>query len=150
MDCLVQRGTACVTVLDISGAALVRAKKRLGSTGEHVVWIESNVTAEWSVPRVDIWHDRAVFHFLTDPADRARYTEHLRRGLRPGGTLIMATFAPDGPEKCSGLPTMRYSPEQLAAELGPGFRLVESVPELHRTPFGTTQSFAYSRFIFGG
>lgn len=146
MDALIQRGLNCIRVLDVSGVALRRAKERLGAAGDRVSWIQTDVTEDWTVPLVDAWHDRAVFHFLTDPSDRRRYTQHLRSGLRPGGTLIIATFALDGPEKCSGLPTVRYSPETLAAELGDGFRLVDAVSETHHTPFGTTQSFIYARF----
>jgi len=138
----------CVTVLDISRAALNRAKARLGAEHGRVRWIEADVTADWQVPTVDIWHDRAVFHFLTRAADRARYLAHVRCGLRGGGTLIMATFGPDGPAKCSGLPVMRYSPDALAAELGAEFRLQEAIPERHTTPSGTTQAFWYSRFTF--
>ena len=95
-------------------------------------WIEADVTGEWTVPRVDIWHDRAVFHFLTDPEDRVRYRERLFQGLRPGGSAVIATFGPHGPLTCSGLRTARYAPEQLAAELGGAFRLRETVRELHR------------------
>jgi hypothetical protein len=109
-------------------------------------WIAADVTGDWSLKPMDIWHDRAVFHFLTDAADRTRYVRHLRETLKRDGSAIIATFALDGPEKCSGLPVARYSPETLAAELGDGFALVESVPHVHRTPWGTTQSFQYSRF----
>ena len=143
---LVERGVKCVFVLDVSGAALERAKARLGQRQEQVVWIEADVTGEWEVPIVDIWHDRAVFHFLTDASDRHRYVEHMRRAVTPGGAVVMATFAPDGPEKCSGLPVVRYSPETLSAELGSEFRVVESLLEQHQTPFGTVQSFCYTRF----
>lgn len=146
MDHLVAHGASCVTVLDISGAALDRARTRLGDLSSNISWIESDVTCEWTVPTVDIWHDRAVFHFLTEPSDRVAYCSKLKQGLRPGGSLIIATFAPDGPQKCSGLPTLRYSPESLNQELGSQFVLEESTRELHRTPFGTTQQFYYSRF----
>ena len=95
---------------------------------------------------MDIWHDRAVFHFLTEACDRRTYVGHLRRTLKTGGTAIVATFAPDGPETCSGLPVCRYSPSLLAAELGDGFTLMESLAHHHRTPWGATQSFQYSRF----
>jgi len=111
-----------------------------------VSWIEADVMDDWPVPSVNIWHDRAVFHFLTDANHRARYRERLREGLLPGGTLIVATFGPNGPDRCSGLPTIRYSPEALAAEFGAPFRLEESIRESHATPFGTTQEFWYSRF----
>ena len=94
----------------------------------------------------DIWHDRAVFHFLMSPGDRACYVTNLRRTLKRGGAAIIATFAPDGPERCSGLPVARYSPETLAIQLGDDFDLVESVFHVHTTPKGATQSFQYSRF----
>ena len=109
-------------------------------------WIEADVTADWDVAPVDIWHDRAVFHFLTDPEERARYVAHLRASVRPGGTAIIATFAQDGPERCSGLACVRYSPDAIQRELGQGFRLEESIPESHRTPFDTVQQFEYHRF----
>jgi len=146
VDHLVAQGASCVTVLDVSGAALERARTRLGPHAGSVSWIESDVTSEWAVPTVDIWHDRAVFHFLTEPSDRAAYRNRLEQGLRLGGSLIIATFGPDGPQKCSGLPTIRYSPESINQELGSRFRLEESTRELHQTPFGTIQEFWYSRF----
>lgn len=146
MDYLLRRELSCVTVLDVSGAALERSRLRLGADAARVTWIEADVTAAWPVPRVDIWHDRAVFHFLTDAGDRGRYLERVREGLVPGGALIIATFAPDGPKTCSGLPVARYEPQTLAAAFGDGFRLEESRPERHRTPRGATQSFWYTRF----
>ena len=144
---LTHRDAACVCVLDISAAALARAQARLGQSALRVQWIEADVTGEWPVPTVDIWHDRAVFHFLTDPQDRLRYRARLEQAVQPGGAVIIATFAPDGPEKCSGLPVVRYSPEVMEATLGAGFRLQEAVRESHATPFGTTQEFWYSRFL---
>jgi hypothetical protein len=143
----VAHGLDCVAVLDVSGAALARAKARIGSAAEALTWIESDVAADWSLKPMDIWHDRAVFHFLTDAETRARYRAHLMQTLRTRGTAIIATFAPDGPDTCSGLPVTRYSPEALAAELGGQLCLVESVRHLHRTPWGTTQAFQYSRFV---
>ena len=104
------------------------------------------MTGDWPVPTVDIWHDRAVFHFLTEDSARQRYRARLKQAVPSGGSVIIATFALDGPEKCSGLPVRRYSPESLEAEFGAGFRLMEAVRESHRTPFGTTQEFWYSRF----
>jgi len=136
----------CIAVLDISEAALERAKGRLGERGTVPTWIASDVTAEWSLKPMDIWHDRAVFHFLTDASDRARYVRHLLDTLKPNGAAIIATFALDGPQRCSGLPVSRYSPDTLAAELGEGLRLVESEAHRHQTPAGTSQSFQYSRF----
>ena len=149
VDFLLDRALSCVTVLDISGAALARARERLGPRQSQVTWIEADVTADWVVPAVDVWHDRALFHFLTDAADRQRYHAGLRRSLRRGGTAIIATFGPQGPERCSGLPVVRYDPHALEAELGQPFRREESVQETHRTPLGPTQNFWYSRFTFG-
>ena len=106
MDFVLEKGVGCVYVLDISGAALARARARLGEHARRVTWLEADVTADWQVPSVDIWHDRAVFHFLTSAGDRARYIARLRTALRTGGSAIIATFAPDGPDRCSGLPCM--------------------------------------------
>jgi SAM-dependent methyltransferase len=147
VDYLVAEGLDCVAVLDVSGAALARAKARIGSRADLLMWIESDVVAAWTLKPMDVWHDRAVFHFLTDANARDRYREHLLEILKPGGCAIIATFAPDGPEKCSGLPVARYSPDGLAAELGPALRLIESQLHVHTTPWGTTQSFQYSRFV---
>jgi SAM-dependent methyltransferase len=147
VDYLLDRGVRCVTVLDISSASLARARQRLGPRQAHVKWIEADVTGEWTTSPVDIWHDRAVFHFLTDAADRARYRSHVLRTVRHEGSVIIATFGPEGPQRCSGLPTLRYAPEDLETELGSRFRLRESVREVHPTPSGTTQEFWYSRFI---
>lgn len=146
VDHLLDRGLRCVAVLDVSGAALRRAQTRLGERASIPTWIEADVTGPWSFEPVDIWHDRAVFHFLTDAADRARYRTHLEALVKPNGAVIVATFALDGPEKCSGLPVARYSPETLAGELGPAFALVDSATHVHTTPWGTTQSFQYARF----
>ena len=145
IDALVARGIHCVGVLDIAREALVRAQNRLGERAADVAWILADVTGMWSWKDVDIWHDRAVFHFLTERRERETYKQRLAEHLKPGGTAIVATFAPDGPEKCSGLPVVRYSAESLAAELGGGFTLIESRPHVHTTPWGTTQAFQYSR-----
>jgi SAM-dependent methyltransferase len=150
VDALLAKGVGCVCVLDIAGEALTLAQARLGSDGGRVQWIVADVTEPWVAKPVDIWHDRAVFHFLTNASDRAGYLVQLRRHLKPGGTAIIATFGPDGPEKCSGLPVVRYTPEALAEELGHSFMLVESVPELHHTPHGKTQAFQYARFVKNG
>ncbi len=147
VDSLIERGVHCLAVLDVSAAALHRARTRLGAQAGVPTWIASDVTADWSLKPMDIWHDRAVFHFLTESADRATYQRHLRETLKPGGAVVIATFALDGPERCSGLPVARYSPETLAAELGDGFRLVASETHRHKTPSGGTQSFQYSRFV---
>lgn len=130
-------------MLDVSGEAIRRAKERLPHAP--VTWIHADVTSAWTVPTVDLWHDRATFHFLTDPDDRRRYVDALRRTLKPGGQAVIATFSPEGPARCSGLPVLRYSAATLEAELGAGFELLESVPEQHRTPHGVTQAFLYNR-----
>jgi ubiquinone/menaquinone biosynthesis C-methylase UbiE len=146
VDRLVDRELHSIFVLDVSGAALARAQERLGERQTRVRWIEADVTGEWNAPTVDIWHDRAVFHFLTDADDRQRYVAHMRRAVKPGGAVVMATFALDGPEKCSGLPVVRYSSETLNTELGSEFRVADSLNEVHHTPSSAMQSFCYTRF----
>ena len=146
VDHLAARGMDCLAVLDVSGAALQRAQSRLGDAAKLPVWIEADVTGEWTLQPMDIWHDRAVFHFLTAPEDQARYLEHLRAVLKVRGSAIIATFGLDGPEKCSGLPVTRYFPESLAERLGTSFTLLESRRHLHHTPSGNAQAFQYSRF----
>jgi SAM-dependent methyltransferase len=149
VDSLAARGMDCLAVLDVSGAALDRAKRRLGAAASVPIWIEADVTGAWSLKPMDIWHDRAVFHFLLASQERASYVAHMREVLKPGGTAIIATFALDGPERCSGLPVARYSAETLAAELGEEFSLVEWRPHRHHTPWGTVQPFQYARFVRG-
>ena len=112
-----------------------------------MTWIEADVTGEWQASPVDIWHDRAVFHFLTTSAQRYAYVAHLRRTLKAGGTAIIATFGLDGPTKCSGLPVQRYDPPTIAALLGSDFDLAESVNDDHQTPAGGVQAFSFGRFI---
>jgi SAM-dependent methyltransferase len=146
VDYLVGHGLDCVAVLDVSGAALESTRARLGAAAEPLTWIEAPIEGDWSLKPMDFWHDRAVFHFLTDPEARVRYWAHLRDVLKPGGTAVIATFALDGPEKCSGLPVARYSPGLLAQELAEDLTLVESVEHTHTTPWGASQSFQYSRF----
>ena len=146
IDHLMARGLDCLAVLDVSGAALARARARLGPAASIPIRLETDVANDWSLKPMDIWHDRAVFHFLTENHDRERYRFHLLRTLKEGGSAILATFAPDGPDRCSGLPVVRYSPESLCTELGPAFGLIESVPHVHTTPWGATQSFLYCRF----
>jgi SAM-dependent methyltransferase len=146
VDCLAARGLDCLAVLDVSEGALQRARVRLGAAARVPMWIASDVTGSWTLKPMDIWHDRAVFHFLVERRDRVRYLIHLRDTLKQDGAAIIATFAPDGPETCSGLPVARYSPESLAAELGGVLQLVESIPYVHTTPWGETQAFQYSRF----
>ena len=144
VDALVERGATCVAVLDVAREALLRAQTRLGDKAGAVAWIQADVTGMWSWKHVDIWHDRAAFHFLTGRIDRDTYKARLAEMLKPGGSAIIATFALDGPEKCSGLPVVRYSPETLNAELGNEFVLVDSRHHIHTTPWGTTQAFQYS------
>jgi hypothetical protein len=105
------------------------------------------VTGDWQVSPVDVWHDRAVFHFLSTTEQRDAYVAHLRRTLKAGGTAIIATFGLDGPTKCSGLPVQRYDPPAIAALLGPDFDLAESVNDDHQTPAGGVQAFSFGRFI---
>lgn len=133
-----------ITVLDLSAAALNSAKDRLGARAGSVTWLESDVTqVELPLHAYDVWHDRAVFHFLTDPEDRRAYVRGVLRSVKLGGHVIIATFAEDGPLRCSGLPVMRYTATALHAEFGDAFTLVAHERELHHTPFGTTQQFTY-------
>ena len=143
VDGLLAMGLSRITLLDISAEALERTRARLGPAGKALTWIAADVTGEWAADPVDVWHDRAVFHFLTDAADRARYMRRLNELVTPHGTAIIATFAPDGPEICSGLPVMRYAPDELHAEFGNAFTLLAHEEQLHHTPFGTDQQFIY-------
>jgi 2-polyprenyl-3-methyl-5-hydroxy-6-metoxy-1,4-benzoquinol methylase len=136
-----------VTVLDISAAAIDRARNRLGTRANRLQWIVSDVTKLHEVGKFDVWHDRAVFHFLSEPADRAAYVALLSRAIDRASHAVIATFAPDGPEKCSGLSVRRYDSTSLAAELGAGFWFVKSISETHHTPWGQPQSFQYSAFV---
>jgi SAM-dependent methyltransferase len=145
VDKLLDQGYS-VTVFDISEAAVNRGRERLGSRAGMVDWIVADITAHPGLGGFDIWHDRAVFHFLTDAADRTAYVALLNRTVTLGRHAVIATFALDGPEKCSGLNVRRYSGLTLSAELGPGFELLKSVPETHITPLGKAQSFQYSVF----
>lgn len=150
VDVLLEEGFGPLTVLDLSGAALAVSRQRLGARGDDVAWIEADITT-WEPDRpYAIWHDRAVFHFLTEAEDRAGYARALSGALRAGGIAIIATFADDGPEMCSGLPVVRYAPEALAHELDrllPGqFDMVDARRHLHITPKGNRQSFQYSVF----
>lgn len=152
VDYLLDAGYQNITVLDIAKSAIEQAKTRLGNRADSVVWLEHDITdrdlAELTADGLyDIWHDRAVFHFLTDAQDRTAYVNTLTRALKPGAQAIIATFALNGPEKCSGLEIVRYSPETLSAVLGDTFRLVETRQEDHVTPANALQSFVYCRFI---
>lgn len=146
VDALAARGLDCLAVLDVSGVALERAKSRLGHAASIPIWIEADVAGDWTLKPMDIWHDRAVFHFLTAPEDQTRYRQHLLDTLKPGGAAIVATFALDGPEQCSGLPIVRYSPETLSSALGDEVELIDMASHTHTTPWGSTQSFQYCRF----
>lgn len=146
VDALLQDGYRDVSVLDLSANALDAAKKRIGGAASMVDWIVADATTWQPAKTYEVWHDRAAFHFLTDPRDRAAYVERLRSAVAPGGNVIIATFAPDGPEKCSGLPVQRHDSASLAAALGPEFELVETRSETHHTPWDSTQAFQFSRF----
>lgn len=137
-------GFGHVAVLDLSAEAIARSQAAMGSEADRVELIVANVTTWTPQRRYDVWHDRAAFHFLTDKADRAAYVETLDAALSDTGHAIIATFALDGPERCSGLPVQRYSPETLAATLGPQFKLVNSMRHEHQTPWGSTQAFQFS------
>jgi SAM-dependent methyltransferase len=146
VDNLVERGFEDVTVLDLSEAALEAAKARLGDRAAQVHWIVADATVWEPLRAYDIWHDRAAFHFLTEDRDRAAYIARLELALKVGGYAIIATFALDGPERCSGLPVVRYDPVSLAQTLGPAFQLVDTRRHAHATPWGTEQLFQFSVF----
>src|SRR3569832_1322577 len=146
VDSLLERGFRRVTVLDLSQVALDLAVLRIGRRASEVQWIVEDVTAWEPSRRFDIWHDRAAFLFLVEKADRAAYVARLSQALRPGGHAIIATFAPDGPEKCSGLPVLRTDADGLAKELGSAFTLVDSRSHDHATPFNSSQRFQFSIF----
>ncbi len=146
VDALLEAGHRRLAVLDLSAVALGKARARLGERAALVTWVVGDVTA-WRPPAAfDLWHDRAVFHFLVEAEDRRRYVEVMKAALRPGGQAVLGTFASDGPERCSGLPVARWEPASLAAELGPSFRLLEALHEEHLTPGGKVQRFQFSRF----
>lgn len=146
VDHLIARGFSDVTVLDLSAAALRAARTRLGERASRAHWLVADATT-WEPQRTyDVWHDRAAFHFLTEESDRAAYIVRLKQGLKIGGHAIIATFALDGPEKCSGLPVIRYDAARLAQTLGSGFELLQSEPSDHATPWGSKQHFQFSVF----
>lgn len=145
VDALMERGFRHVTVLDVSATALERARARLGSRGDDVTWLAADVTrVVLPAGAYDLWHDRAVFHFLVDAEDRRRYVATAGAALRPGGTLVVATFAPDGPTRCSGLEVARYDAESLAREFGDAFALRHGSAEVHHAPSGAEQRFTYA------
>jgi ubiquinone/menaquinone biosynthesis C-methylase UbiE len=144
VDDLLSEGFRNLSVLDLSKAALAAAQQRLGNRAASVQWIEADITKA-SLPEhsFDVWHDRAVFHFLTSPVDRGAYIKTVLRAVKPGGHVIVATFAEDGPTQCSGLPVMRYRADELHSEFGNEFMLVHHEKEAHRTPSGGIQQFVY-------
>jgi len=144
IDDLLNAGYHDVTVLDLSATALAKTRSRLGAQAGSVRWIEADILdAQLPKAGYSVWHDRAVFHFLTAPADRARYVAQVRRAVRSGGFVLVATFADDGPTRCSGLEVARYSPAALHAEFGAPFTLMSSEREEHITPAGARQAFVY-------
>jgi trans-aconitate methyltransferase len=150
VDALLAQGYRSVTVLDISEAALQAAKQRIGSAALTATWIAADVTV-WEPDRqYDVWHDRAAFHFLIDPRDRDAYKARLMKALRPAGQAIIGTFALQGPDKCSGLPVVRYDARSLGDFLGPAFHLSETREHEHQTPWGSSQRFQFGRFAFDG
>jgi 2-polyprenyl-3-methyl-5-hydroxy-6-metoxy-1,4-benzoquinol methylase len=144
VDHLLDDGFQQITVLDISAAALEVAQQRLGQRAKSVTWLEADITqATLPAQEYDIWHDRAVFHFLTEQQDRQRYVNAVRKAVKPGGHVIVATFASDGPERCSGLEVVRYDSRSLHNQFGADFELLDSTREEHHTPFETEQKFIY-------
>lgn len=144
VDDLLARGYKNITVLDVSETAIEVTRKRLGAAAEQVRWLVADITEiELEPDAYDLWHDRAVFHFLTTPEQRSAYIRQVARAVRSGGHVIVSTFGPEGPTKCSGLEVMRYDASSLHGEFGARFQLVEHFKELHQTPFGTTQQFLY-------
>lgn len=143
-DDLLDAGYLNLAVLDVSSAALACARARLGTRAGRVVWLEADILdATLPANHYAVWHDRAVFHFLTGARDRARYVDTVRRAVRPGGHVIVATFGPDGPLQCSGLDIVRYDPDSLHSEFGSGFERVGQLTETHVTPAGSAQQFVY-------
>ena len=144
VDDLLDAGYTQVTVLDLSQTALAESRRRLGVREASVRWMQADITrAEFAPHSFDLWHDRAVFHFLTMPEDRTAYVRQVLRAVKPGGHVVMATFGSNGPAQCSGLPVMRYAPDELHAEFGDAFTLLAHEEQLHHTPFGTDQQFIY-------
>lgn len=144
VDDLLDAGYRNLTVLDLAEPALAASRARLGARAASVHWIAADITrAELPTAQYDVWHDRAVFHFLTDPADRARYVGQVLKSVKPGGHVIVATFGPGGPLQCSGLDVVRYAPAALHAEFGAPFRLLRHETEIHLTPAGHQQEFVY-------
>ncbi len=151
VDGLIEAGWQNVAVLDLAAEALETAKRRLGPAGKSVCWIASDVR-RWKpeAATFDVWHDRAAFHFLTDAKDRAAYCATLNRALKPGGHALIAGFAPDGPERCSGMPVIRYDAADIVQMLGPDFSLQASYHHTHQTPWHSEQRFQYNLFTKRG
>lgn len=147
VDRLLESGYRNVSVLDLSGKALAHAKHRLGDEGLAVNWFEADITEFDPPTSYDIWHDRAVFHFLTDARERSMYIDTLSKALRKGGHLVIATFAMGGPTKCSGLEIVQYDANKISSELGPAFELQSEQFETHITPSGGGQKFNYFYFV---
>lgn len=145
-DALLNEGFRNIAILDVSAAALARTKARLGGKTQAVRFIVADVAAWQPKFEVDLWHDRAVLHFLTEPSDRGAYADAVGRAVRPSGFVLIAGFAPSGPERCSGLPVLRADQDAIAALLGPDFDLLEAFEEDHYTPAGTRQRFVFTRF----
>ncbi len=144
VDDLLARRYQNITVLDVSQTAIDVTKRRLGPASELVQWIVADIaTAQLPPHAYEVWHDRAVFHFLTAIEERTAYVRQVAEAVKPGGHVLVSTFGPEGPTKCSGLDVVRYDAESLHAEFGRQFRLLQSLKELHQTPFGTTQQFLY-------
>lgn len=143
---LLEEGFQHLSVLDVSDRALELAKARLGSRASGINWYEADLIHFEPPHRWDFWHDRAVFHFLTEEEDRRAYCRVMDNSVEPGGHVVIATFALDGPTRCSGLEVVRYSPESLHSEMGGEYELRGSIEEAHRTPTGSTQNFVYSLF----
>lgn len=147
---LLNEGFMHVSVLDLSATALAHAQERLGTQAGHIDWIEKDVTRFAPRQRYALWHDRAVFHFLTDASDRTRYADTLRRSLHENGHVIIAAFAVDGPTQCSGLDVVQYDSPKLLEALGAEFTLIEERDEIHRTPANKDQTFAYFHLLRTG
>ena len=147
VDNLIEESFSNLSVLDISGNAIAIAKKRLGDSAKNIEWFDSDITKFDAPKKFALWHDRALFHFLTDPSDRENYMKVLNNALRPKGHLIIATFAVGGPEKCSGLEIIQYNSEKMIAELGDNFEFIQERKEVHITPSNKKQKFIYFHFL---
>lgn len=147
VDDLLDAGYQSLTILDLSDQALSAVRERLGKRSDQVTWLTADITAvELPAHEYELWHDRAVFHFLTDPDDRRCYRNNVLTSLKPNGHVIIGTFAPEAPPKCSGLPVQRYSLQQLIDEFGPDFELVDQLKEMHITPGGIEQMYLFCHF----